>query len=310
MSDELTVVHLLRHGEVHNPAGRALRPAARLSPLRPRPARWPSGSPSTCAGATSPTSSSSPLERAQETARPGGARRSGSPVAIDDRLIEAGNVFEGKTFGVGDGVAAQAVGTGSTCATRSGRRGASRTARSPRGCSPRSPRRRDAARGHEALLRQPPAADLDGAARSRPAAGSGTTRASGSARSRRSRPSPTAATSWSRCPTSSRPATCVPGAGRQEVRRRRVMTAARPRPTASPHRPAPALRRVAAVALAGCSGAVGDTRSAGQGLHLGRRHRDGHRRRQARRTAGKFAGTTLDGARVRRRRPPRATSSW
>ena len=43
---------------------------------------------------------------------------------------------------------------------------------------------RDAARGHEALLRQPPAADLDRPLLRRPAGGSGTTRASGSARSR------------------------------------------------------------------------------------------------------------------------------
>jgi broad specificity phosphatase PhoE len=45
---------------------------------------------------------SSPLERAQETARPP-AEALGLEVATDDRLIEAGNVFEGKTFGVGDG---------------------------------------------------------------------------------------------------------------------------------------------------------------------------------------------------------------
>ena len=48
---------------------------------------------------------SSPLERAQETAAPI-AEALGLDVATDDRLIEAGNVFEGKTFGVGDGVAA------------------------------------------------------------------------------------------------------------------------------------------------------------------------------------------------------------
>ncbi len=44
----------------------------------------------------------SPLERAQETARPI-ADALGLPVATDDRLIEAGNVFQGQTFGVGDG---------------------------------------------------------------------------------------------------------------------------------------------------------------------------------------------------------------
>jgi broad specificity phosphatase PhoE len=45
---------------------------------------------------------SSPLERAQETAAPA-AEALGLPVSLDERLIEAANVFEGKTFGVGDG---------------------------------------------------------------------------------------------------------------------------------------------------------------------------------------------------------------
>ena len=45
-----TVVHLLRHGEVDNPRGHPLRPAARLPPQRARRCRWPSGSPKTLAG--------------------------------------------------------------------------------------------------------------------------------------------------------------------------------------------------------------------------------------------------------------------
>lgn len=45
---------------------------------------------------------SSPLERAVETATPIADAR-GLEVAADDRLIEAANVFEGLTFGVGDG---------------------------------------------------------------------------------------------------------------------------------------------------------------------------------------------------------------
>ena len=103
---------------------------------------------------------SSPLERAQETAAPS-PRRSGSTVAIDDRLIEAGNVFEGKTFGVGDGVAA--AGREHWVHLRNPFR--------PSWGEPYSEiaqrmlaaiaAARDAARGHEALLRQPPAADLD-----------------------------------------------------------------------------------------------------------------------------------------------------
>ena len=44
----------------------------------------------------------SPLERAQETATPI-AKAHGLDLATDERLIEAENVFEGKTFGVGDG---------------------------------------------------------------------------------------------------------------------------------------------------------------------------------------------------------------
>ena len=46
---------------------------------------------------------SSPLERAQQTAAPVAAKH-GLRVAIDDRLIEADNIFEGQRVGVGDGV--------------------------------------------------------------------------------------------------------------------------------------------------------------------------------------------------------------
>ena len=45
---------------------------------------------------------SSPLERAQQTAAPL-AEALGLPIGTDERLIEAGNVFEGKRVGVGDG---------------------------------------------------------------------------------------------------------------------------------------------------------------------------------------------------------------
>ena len=44
----------------------------------------------------------SPLERAQETAAPIAARHE-LEVGTDSRLVEAGSVFEGLTFGVGDG---------------------------------------------------------------------------------------------------------------------------------------------------------------------------------------------------------------
>ena len=49
---------------------------------------------------------SSPLERAQETAAPLAVAR-GVDLATDSRVIESTNVFEGETFGVGDGVLRQ-----------------------------------------------------------------------------------------------------------------------------------------------------------------------------------------------------------
>ena len=96
-----TVVHLMRHGEVHNPTGvlYGRLPGYELSELgrqmAERIAEHVSGDDITHLV-------SSPLERAQQTAAPSAAAL-GLPVLIDDRIIEAGNVFEGKTFGVGDG---------------------------------------------------------------------------------------------------------------------------------------------------------------------------------------------------------------
>ncbi|MEP6760023.1 MAG: histidine phosphatase family protein [Sporichthyaceae bacterium] len=98
---ETTVVHLLRHGEVHNPTGvlYGRLPGYQLSDLghamAQRIAEYVKGEDITHLV-------SSPLERAQQTAAPS-AVALGLPVTIDDRIIEAGNVFEGKTFGVGDG---------------------------------------------------------------------------------------------------------------------------------------------------------------------------------------------------------------
>ena len=98
---ERTVVHLLRHGEVRNPEkilyGRL--PGYRLSDLgesmAERAAQW-------FAGHDVARVVSSPLERARQTAAPIAARL-GLPVVIDERLIEADNVFEGRSVGVGDG---------------------------------------------------------------------------------------------------------------------------------------------------------------------------------------------------------------
>jgi len=99
VTQEQTVVHLLRHGEVHNP-GKVLYgrlPGFRLSAdgeaMAEKAAAW-------FAGRDVTQLVSSPLERAQQTARPL-AETLGLPVTIDDRLIEAGNAFEGLRVGGG-----------------------------------------------------------------------------------------------------------------------------------------------------------------------------------------------------------------
>jgi broad specificity phosphatase PhoE len=102
VSEETTVVHLLRHGEVHNPTGilYGRLPGFRLSEagevMAERAARW-------FAGRDVTHLVSSPLERARRTARPI-AELLDLPVAVDERLIEAGNAFEGKRFAGGKGV--------------------------------------------------------------------------------------------------------------------------------------------------------------------------------------------------------------
>jgi broad specificity phosphatase PhoE len=94
-------VHLLRHGEVYNPSGvlYGRLPGYHLSDRgRAMAVRIAE----TVGGRDITHVVSSPLERAHETAAPA-AEVLGLQVVIDDRLIEAGNVFEGLTFGVGDG---------------------------------------------------------------------------------------------------------------------------------------------------------------------------------------------------------------
>lgn len=100
MSDT-TIIHLLRHGEVHNPRGviygrlpdyhlsengRAMAAAA-ADHFADRPVV---------------ALFSSPLDRAVETATPV-AQRLALEIMTDDRLIEPWNHFEGLRFGVGDG---------------------------------------------------------------------------------------------------------------------------------------------------------------------------------------------------------------
>jgi broad specificity phosphatase PhoE len=96
-----TVVHLLRHGEVHNPEGvlYGRLPGYHLSDRGRRMADLVA---THLKDHDVTTVVSSPLERAQETAAPIAAAHDVS-VRLDVRLIEAGNHFEGLTFGIGDG---------------------------------------------------------------------------------------------------------------------------------------------------------------------------------------------------------------
>ena len=95
-----TVVHLLRHGEVHNPDGvlYGRRDGFHLSDLGRQMAEK-------VADAIKDRDithlRSSPLERAQETARPLATVR-GLEITTDDRVIESTNVFEGERFAGGE----------------------------------------------------------------------------------------------------------------------------------------------------------------------------------------------------------------
>ncbi len=96
-----TRVHVMRHGEVRNPdqilygrlpgyglSERGLAMAERIA--------------SVMAERDITVLTSSPLQRARESIAPLAAALDVDP-GIDDRLVEAGSVFEGKRFGVGDG---------------------------------------------------------------------------------------------------------------------------------------------------------------------------------------------------------------
>jgi broad specificity phosphatase PhoE len=96
-----TTVHVLRHGEVHNPTkilyGRL--PGFHLSELGKQMAKAVAESLATH-DVTHVVAS--PLERAQETAAPIAAEF-GLEIDTDTRLIESSNFFEGKNVSVGDG---------------------------------------------------------------------------------------------------------------------------------------------------------------------------------------------------------------
>jgi broad specificity phosphatase PhoE len=96
-----TIVHLLRHGEVDNP-GKILYgrlPGFHLSPAGVAMAQRAAKA---LAGRDVVVVVSSPLERAIETATPVAAEFN-LPIRTDERLVEAANIFQGLTFGVGDG---------------------------------------------------------------------------------------------------------------------------------------------------------------------------------------------------------------
>ena len=100
-----TTVHLLRHGEVYNPEavlyGRML--GFRLSDDGVQMAH---DAAEALRGRDIQAVIASPLQRAQETARPT-ADAYGLEIHTDERLIESENVFEGQRVGVGDGALKQ-----------------------------------------------------------------------------------------------------------------------------------------------------------------------------------------------------------
>ncbi|PRX03033.1 UNVERIFIED_ORG: broad specificity phosphatase PhoE [Actinomadura viridilutea] len=98
---DTTIVHLLRHGEVHNPEGilYGRLPGFRLSEdgvlMAKAAAKW-------FADRDVTAIFSSPMQRALETAAPL-ADAFDIAVTVDERLTEADNHFEGLTFGAGKG---------------------------------------------------------------------------------------------------------------------------------------------------------------------------------------------------------------
>ena len=100
MSTPDTIVHLVRHGEVHNPQGilygrrDGFHLSVRGRAMADRVAEAMKGNDITLIR-------SSPLERAQETAAPLAAAL-GLEVGLEPRVIESENRFEGLTFGKGN----------------------------------------------------------------------------------------------------------------------------------------------------------------------------------------------------------------
>lgn len=97
-----TTVHLLRHGEVHNP-GQVLYGRLPGFGLSADGLRMAHAAAEALRGRDVVAVVASPLQRAQETAAPIAAVFD-VPVGTDERLLESTNVFEGAPLGVGDGV--------------------------------------------------------------------------------------------------------------------------------------------------------------------------------------------------------------
>lgn len=96
-----SLVHLVRHGEVHNPDGvlYGRLPGYHLSELGTRMAAAAAASVK-ADGRSVTRIIASPLQRAQESARPF-SELFELPIETDERLIEPTNRFEGRTFEFG-----------------------------------------------------------------------------------------------------------------------------------------------------------------------------------------------------------------
>jgi len=105
VSDQRSVVHLLRHGEVYNPEGvlYGRLPGYRLSERGEQMAEMAAQA---LAGHDIAAVIASPMERAQQTADPI-ARVHDLDIATEPLAIEADNIFEGQRVSVGDGVLRQ-----------------------------------------------------------------------------------------------------------------------------------------------------------------------------------------------------------
>src|SRR5512144_1944796 len=98
----VTVVHLVRHGEVHNPDGvlYGRLPGFGLSALGREMAETVAAH---LADHDIVHVAASPLERAMQTAAPI-AEQAGVEVVPDPRVVEATNAFEGQAVGMGEGL--------------------------------------------------------------------------------------------------------------------------------------------------------------------------------------------------------------